>query len=64
MQGVQEHLDFSSRTPELFSGVAMGEDARKVLASYLVQMSRLKVHVSTTIPLHKHALAWARKMQN
>lgn len=58
-QGIQGTLDFSTETPELFTGAEMGEDLNRVLASYHALRGDLLGRIRTTIPSLEKALLWA-----
>ena len=56
--GVQFHLDFSGRLPELFSGPEMGEDAHRLMDAYLVKVDRIKARVRAEESVIERALRW------
>ena len=60
--GVQSHLDFSQHTPELFAGVEMGEDARKILKTYQAKRTGILVKVRSEEPVLKQALQWSKQI--
>jgi hypothetical protein len=62
--GVQIHLDFGQRKPELFSGSEMGEDARRILAAYLDKLDTLRDRARAEEPALRAALQWSRRNLN
>jgi hypothetical protein len=55
---VQSNLDFTERNPELFAGVEMGEDVKRVMAAYLELTGTLKQRIEREIPVLENALEW------
>jgi len=60
-QAIQANLDFRERPTELFKGVEMGEDIRRVMTDYIELVSRVRSKVHTQKDVLKNALAWAQR---
>ena len=57
---LQLGLNFSETLPELFAGREMGENALRVLNTYLQLYGRIRADVKTELPLVRAATRWAR----
>jgi hypothetical protein len=60
--GVQAHLDFGTRNPELFSRSEVGEDICRVLDLYLAELEKVRACVRRARPVLENALAWERML--
>ena len=58
---IQHTLDFGQRDPELFRGVDMGEDVRRILRKYVGLLKDIKSRIQREKPVLENALAWARR---
>jgi hypothetical protein len=58
---VQHNLDFGRRDPELFKGVEMGEDIRRVFRKYLTLLDALTERIRKERPVLRNALDWAER---
>jgi hypothetical protein len=61
--GVQFHLDFRGAHGELFSGVEMGQDARRVMAAYDTRLEKVRSRVKTEEVVLRRALAWSAQWE-
>ena len=59
---LQLGLDFGDALPELFAGKEMGEDAFRVLESYLTALATLRREVAGELPHTRAAVAWANAL--
>ena len=60
--GIQFHLDFGPRDPELFSGPEMGEDVKRLISLYRRQIEKIREKVRAEEPVLKEALEWAARV--
>lgn len=59
--GLQLGLNFADKTPELFAGKEMGEDALRVLQDYQKLYARIIADIKAELPHVREAVAWARR---
>jgi hypothetical protein len=60
--GVQDMLDFGAKEKEMFRGVEMGEDVRRILGQYMKERDSVVAKVQREMPVVRNALALAEKM--
>jgi hypothetical protein len=58
-QAVQLGLDFTAQRKELFAGKEMGEDALRLLNTYLDLYGRIRADLQGELPLVREAVRWA-----
>lgn len=59
--GLQLGLNFADKTPELFAGKEMGEDALRILQEYRKVYGRICEDIKAELPSVREAVAWARR---
>ena len=56
---LQLGLNFASKTPELFAGTEMGEDALRALNKYIPEHNRIMAAITAELPHVRAATQWA-----
>ena len=56
---LQLGLNFSSKSPELFPGAEMGEDALRALNKYIPEHNRIMAAITAELPHVRTAVKWA-----
>jgi len=56
---LQLGLNFASKTPELFAGTEMGEDALRALNKYIPEHNRILAALAAELPHARAATQWA-----
>jgi hypothetical protein len=60
--GVQDMLDFGAKEKEMFRGVEMGEDVRRVLGQYVKERDSAVARVQRELPVVRNALVTVERM--
>jgi len=61
-QEIQLGLDFSQRSPELFAGTDMGEDAIRVLNKIIPLQAAIRADVAAELPHLRDTAKWAARL--
>ena len=58
---IQWNLDFRQRDAELFAGIEMGEDVRRVIDLYVERVDAVRSRITLEVPVLVRALTWSER---